>query len=318
MRKDKKKKIKRKNGHKLLLLLIIATIILGVWFGLNIAKNGGGLEGVIATILGEPIEKDESISVLVLGVSKDISVTLTDTIMVCEYNPRTNKASMMSISRDTFVGRNEATAKATDKLNSIYAQSGIDGVLKKVNKITGLDLENYIIVNNNALIEIVDSIGGVEFDVPIDMEYDDPTQDLHIRLKKGVQEIDGEEAEWLLRFRHNNDGSSYPAEYGDNDTGRMKTQRDFIKATVDQAISFKNVFRINRITNAIFDNVETNLDKEIIYSYVPNIINFDMESLKQFEFPTTPKICNELWFNIVDEDKAEDKLLELDAYLNEM
>ena len=318
MRRVNNKKVKRKKGHRLLLLVLIATIILGVWFGINVAKNGGGVEGMIATILGEPIEKDESISVLVLGVSKDISVTLTDTIMVCEYNPKTNRASMMSISRDTFVGKSEASAKATDKLNSIYAQSGIEGVLKKVNKITGLNLENYIIVNNNALIEIVDSIGGVEFDVPIDMEYDDPTQDLHIRLEKGIQEIDGEKAEWLLRFRHNNDGSSYPAEYGDNDTGRMKTQRDFIKATIDQTLSLKNILKINKITNAIFDNVETNLDKEIIYSYVPNIVDFNMENLKQFEFPTTPKICNELWFNIVNEDLAEDKLLELDAYLNEM
>ena len=78
------------------------------------------------------------------------------------------------------------------------------------------------------------------------MKYDDPTQDLHIDLKAGVQMIDGEKAEQLLRFRKNNDGTSYPTEYGDNDTGRMRTQREFIMAVMNQTLKPENIFKIGQ------------------------------------------------------------------------
>ena len=66
----------------------------------------------------------------------------------------------------------------------------------------------YVVISNNALVQLVDEIGGVEFDVPIDMNYDDSTQDLAIHLKKGVQKLNGEQAEGLVRFRKNNNGTS--------------------------------------------------------------------------------------------------------------
>ena len=59
--------------------------------------------------------------------------------------------------------------------------------IEAVNKITGLNLKYYILVDTEALIKLVDQIGGLYFDVPIDMNYDDPTQDLYIHLSKGYQ-----------------------------------------------------------------------------------------------------------------------------------
>ena len=122
-------------------------------------------------------------------------------------------------------GNNIKLAKAQDKINSLYSKKNPEKIMNEVSKITGLDIKNYVTINNDALIKLVDIVGGVEFDVPIDMNYDDRTQNLHIHLKKGLQMIDGKKAEVLLRFRHNNDGSSYPASYGDNDYGRMKTRK---------------------------------------------------------------------------------------------
>ena len=134
---------------------------------------------------------------------------------------------MLSIPRDTFVGRSESTANSTNKINAQYQNDGnVSDMLDAVNNLTGLNIENYVIVKNEGLIQFVDAIGGVEFDVPIDMEYDDAKQNLHIYLSKGRQRLNGEQAEGLLRFRHNNDGTSYPTEYGDNDIGRMRTQRE--------------------------------------------------------------------------------------------
>ncbi len=160
-----------------------------------------------------------------LGQNNDLGQTLTDTIMVLGYNPETQEAFTISIPRDTFVGQNISLAKAQDRINSIYKKKSPEKILNKVSELTGLDIKYYVTVNNEALIKLVDIIGGVEFDVPIDMNYDDKTQNLHIHLNKGVQKIDGKKAEQLLRFRHNNNGTSYSYEYGDNDFGRMKTRK---------------------------------------------------------------------------------------------
>ena len=316
----KKKKVQKKKKKSFLPILFVIVIILGILFGLNVSKNGGGVKGVVATLLGQSrtdLEELETKHVLILGISKDINVNLTDTIMVASYNPDTQKASIMSISRDTFVGKNTSSAKATDKLNSIYAQKGIEGTLNKVSDLVGFEIEDYVIVNNSALIEIVDEIGGVEFDVPIDMEYDDPTQDLHIRLDKGVQKIDGQKAEWLLRFRHNNDGSSYPASYGDNDNGRMKTQREFIKETVKQTLDVKNIFKVKRLADCVYNNIETNIKKDEILGYITCATEFNVENLKTYTFPGESKKCNGFWFVVHDKKDSKELITEITDYLDE-
>ena len=314
-----RRKSKKKKSGKLLGFLFLLVFLLGIWFGVNVYNNGGGLQGVLATILGQKYAEFNNLDtkyVLVLGISEDINAKLTDTIMIGAYNPKTQKAALISISRDTFVGSSMGSAKASDKLNAIYASKGVDGVLKKVNNLTGLDIKDYVIVNNKALVDIVDAIGGVKYDVPIDMEYDDPTQDLHIKLKKGMQKIDGEKAEWLLRFRHNNDGSSYPSTYGDNDLGRMKTQREFIKETVKQTVSLKNIFKIKKLSDAVFNNVETNLDKDTIYAYATCAINFETENLNSYVLPGSSKMLNSLWFSVYSEESGKKLLSEIKTFLD--
>ena len=177
--------------------------------------------------VAETVTNSEPIYVLLLGENKDLGQTLADTIMCLGYNPEEQRAFIISIPRDTFVGQNLNYAKPEDKINSFFSEKNPQKILNKVNELTGLNIEYYMVINNNGLIKLVDLIGGVEFDVPIDMNYDDKSQGLHIHLKKGVQTIDGEKAEMLLRFRHNNNGTTYPQEYGDNDFGRMKTRKKF-------------------------------------------------------------------------------------------
>ena len=317
--KKTKKVIKRKKNHRLLKIFLLVVVIFILWFTAQVQIKGGGVQGVMATFLGQSkqdIEALETKYILVLGISKDINANLTDTIMVAAYNPQMQKASLISLSRDMFVGNDTSTAKATDKLNSVYSSKGIDGVLNKVNTVTGLNIKDYVIVNNNALIEIVDVIGGVEFNVPIDMKYDDPTQDLHIDLKKGLQIIDGTEAEWLLRFRHNNDGTSYPASYGDNDTGRMRTQREFITEILKQTIDVKNVFKVKSLAEAIYNNVETSMEKDEIYAYITCAMNFDTDNFKTYAFPGESKKCNGLWFFVHYKEQGKVLINNMEEYLN--
>ena len=305
------KKKKKKHGFFKIffLILIIVSIVAGVKLGVGIYENGGGLEGFLVTTFGtgRKLEDLDTIYILLMGVSTDLSNDLTDTIMVCGYNPKTDEAMMLSIPRDTFIGKNKNKAKGTDKINYLYTK-GPESTLEAVEEITGMQIPYYAVVKNDVLIQIVDVIGGVEFNVPIDMKYDDPTQDLHIDLKKGLQKINGEKAEQLLRFRHNNDGSSYPVEYGDNDYGRMRTQREFIKATISQTIKFRNITKINSILKTIFNNVETNLGLEDIFSYIPYASDIDLDNMSMEQLPGQSELCNGVWIYVHDE-KATEKLV---------
>ena len=117
--------------------------------------------------------------------------------MVASYNPKTQKASLMSIPRDTYVGRrnrNTATQNylASYKINTVFRSgTNIPEAIDRINALTGLNLENYVIIDTKALIKLVDAIGGVTFNVPIDMYYtEDTDQNLYIDLKAGEQLIE--------------------------------------------------------------------------------------------------------------------------------
>ena len=320
--KEKNQKNKKKFSiiNFLLKLFLFIIVILGILIGLLYYKtqeNGGGLRGALITILGltpQEVENLETKNVLLLGVSKDLDSTLTDTIIVCSYNPKTQTAYMLSIPRDTFVGKNQNTAKGTDKINSLYSKSP-EKLLEKVSDITGIDVEYYAVVDNNALIEIVDIIGGVNFNVPIDMDYDDPTQDLHIHLSQGMQKIDGKKAEQLLRFRHNNDGTSYPVEYGDNDYGRMRTQREFISETLKQTLVIKNIFKSKEILDTVFNNIETNMEIKELLPYIPDAVEFDINSIISNQLPGESKKLNNLWFFVYDKKETKNLVREMQSNL---
>lgn len=322
-KKDAKKPKKKRNFllqfiGKILLLLFVFIILLAVYLGYKTYENGGGVVGFLCTIMGQS-RKDVSnlgtIDVLLLGVSKDIQADLTDTIMIVRFNPQTGKIAMLSIPRDTFVGKNKDQAKGSDKINSLYTK-GTEKLEKEIEELTSIEIEYYAVVSNDAVINIVDIMGGVWFDVPIDMNYDDPTQDLHIHLEKGYQLINGEKAEQLLRFRHNNDGTSYPASYGDNDFGRMKTQRAFIEETLKQLIDIKNLPKVMAIKNAVFNNIETNAEEEEVKKYIPLTPLIDVSNIKSYQLPGQSERCNDLWFFVHSQSKTNEVVKEMCNYVD--
>ena len=143
------------------------------------------------------------------------------------------------------------------------------------------------------------------------MDYDDPTQDLHIHLKAGVQLIDGAKAEQLLRFRHNNDWTTYPVEYGDNDLGRMRTQREFIQETLKQLVKFENVTKVLDIIDITFNNIKTDLSMETIKYYIPYIFKFNMQNIQTGTLPGASEQCNGIWIYVANSRKTKELVDEL-------
>lgn len=345
MKKEAKVDNKNKNNKEkksvvgkifkfILLLLLIAIIVYVINFAIQYFKHTKNMEGkeydpLSAVALGidpQKLKEVERLNVLILGESgiPGEDYKLTDSIMVASYNPQTQQASLLSIPRDTYVGKkdkNTATSNylASYKINTVYRNgTNIPETIECVNNITGLNLDKYLLIDTDAIIEVVDAIGGVTFDVPIDMDYDDPAQDLHIHLKAGEQLIDGEKAEQLLRFRHNNDGTSYPSEYGDNDIGRMRTQREFIQVTAKQLLRVENVTKVLNLMDIVFKNVKTNLDMETLKYYIPYIFKFNTSNIVSDTLPGTPEKCNGIWIYTANktqtkqviEDLFTDKIVE--------
>ena len=321
IKKKKKKKSIIGTIFKLILsLLIIALIAYAAYFAYEYSKHTKAMEGkeydpLSATALGINPEKLKTvgrINILLLGESGvGDGYNLTDTIIIASYNPQTQQASLLSIPRDTYVGKrdkNSATQNylASYKMNAVYRNGeNLEETIECVSNLTGINIDNYILVNTDAIIEIVDAIGGVWFDVPIDMNYDDTNQDLHIHLQAGEQLIDGNKAEQLLRFRHNQDWTSYPTEYGDNDIGRMRTQRAFIEATAKQLLKIENVTKVLKLLDIVSNNVRSNLDFQTLKYYIPYAFKFDTSNILSDVLPGVSEQCNGIWIYTADKTKTK-------------
>lgn len=313
--KNGKKKLTKKQKLIIVLSIILGFfLILGVVFGVYIYKSGGNVKDAVLNIATDIVGEQDPIFVLVLGVSEDISAKLTDTIMLCGYNPSTQKAFMLSIPRDTFVGKSEASANGYDKINAQFQKSA-EKTVETVELLTGVKIDHYVIVRNISITSIFECIGSIEFDVPINMNYDDPTQDLHIHLKKGMQTLEPEQIEQLLRFRHNNDGSSYPSSWGDNDYGRMRTQREFIKAAMNQVISLQNIGKLKDIASMVYTNLQTNMSGYKVLDYVPHALKFNTSNLRSEQLPGQSAMINNLWFYQHSKSQTRKLVDELMIYL---
>ena len=292
--KKKKKKTKKRGILKKVLLGILIVIIIALgYFVYKVQKNGGGAQGIVATMLGTDMSSKKEmpkINVLLLGASQN----LTDTIMIASYDPTMQTATLMSIPRDTFVGKDKNKATASDKINSIY-QYGPEKTLKAVNEITGLNIKYYLAIDTKALRELVDAIGGVTFDVPIDMHYTDTSQGLYIDVKAGEQLLDGDKAEQVVRFRHNDDGSSYPMSYGDNDIGRMRTQREFMITVAKQTLKPSNITKLVKLIDIAKSNIKTNIEYDVMKDYIPHMVEFNTDNIVTATLPGQPEKCNGVW-----------------------
>lgn len=311
--KEKKQKGNKSKKKKVLIILgvivLILALIIGMW-AYRAEKLGGGLQGLIAATMGhdENTKKNlDAITFLALGKSQN----LTDTLMVCSYDPKTQTAVMLSIPRDTFTGTNQNKATASQKINALY-QISPQRTLDAVNKITGLNIKYYAMIDTVSLKKVVDAIGGVYFTVPMDMKYDDPSQKLYIDLKEGYQLLNGDKAEQLVRFRHgNNSSQTYPSEYGEQDLGRMRTQREFLVTAAKQILQPQNIFKIGEFIEIAHKHLETNIPLDVIKDYIPYAIEFNTENVKSEMLPGEPKQCNGVWLYIQNEKETKQIVQEL-------
>lgn len=178
----------------------------------------------------------------------------TDTIMVVSYDVKNQKLNLMSIPRDTMVN----VSWDIKKINSVYAMGGIKTLQKHIGKLIGFTPDYYVKIDLQAFVDVVDLLGGVEFDVPISMHYHDPAQGLSIDLEPGMQTLNGEQAMGLVRFRKSDRGANGRIS-GYDDTGRVATQQAFLKAMFQKCVKLTNWTKITNYVEIFEKNVESDL-----------------------------------------------------------
>ena len=219
--------------------------------------------------------KDGVYTVLVFG--EDTTSGSTDTIMLVTLDTVNTTINCVSIPRDTMVN----ISSSTKKINSVYAVSGLEALEKQVANITGITPDAYIKIEWEAIGTLVDAIGGVYFDVPYDMDYDDPAQDLSIHLSSGYQLLDGDKAMQLVRWRKNNDGS-----VSVGDVGRLEIQHDFLIAVAEQTLDVSNLANLDELVEIFNENVETDLTLGNLLWFANKLSSIDLDTgLNFFTLP---------------------------------
>lgn len=304
---------------RIVLVLIIVIVISGLGvFGavkyLNWRAEHDEIVDEHGNVTVTPEAKVEpNVTCLFMGVNG----ALTDFIMLGQYNPNTREVDLLSIPRDTKV---EGTVDG--KINSAYAGKYPERSIAKVEDVTGIKAEYYVVFNTKILRQIVDEIGGVTVDVQINMNYDDPYQNLYIHLKKGTQTLTGSQAEQFCRFRKNNDGSGY----ANGDVGRVAAQQQFIKALINRVLEPQNLLKINKLVNIVIDNTKTNITWDVAKNYIDDVATFRSDRIDIATIPgaggyasnglsyffrdeeKTEALVQEMFFKKTEEDNSEEDL----------
>lgn len=234
------------------------------------------------------MKKGIKLNVAVFGVDDD--GTRTDVMFVVHFDSKDKKTSIISLPRDTRVSivdsvRQKLNAEgryyqSPTKLNAVHSYSGkemgADNTVLQIEDLLGISIDHYIKVDLKAFRKIVDTIGGVEVDVPRDMYYMDPVQNLSINLKAGVQTLNGDKAEQLVRFRS----------YKQGDLERVKVQQMFLKEFAKKVLSSETILKnLPDYISTLYSDIETNITMGDALKYVNYIKRIDVNNMTMETIP---------------------------------
>lgn len=264
-----------------IIVFVLALIIVAVYVAFQlfiqppeignevIIRPGGGSSSAAET--AAPISSDEPALVfhrqegvytcLLLGVA---DYGGSDTIMLGVFDTKGKTASLISIPRDTLVNVN-----GDRKINSTYSLGGAELVAETVSSLLAVPIDYYVTVDFEGFAAIVDEIGGVWFDVPPGMDYEDPDQNLAIHISPGYQKLNGKDAVGVMRCR---------SAYITADIGRVETQRRFLAALVSQTITLSNVTKVTSLINTLNTYVDTDMPLDKMVYFATQAIGMDLES----------------------------------------
>lgn len=276
----------KKSKVTLLVSAVVACMILGIFIVASGILNDKTL--LPDKELGGII--DSKTNILIIGVEKRSSDKMrADTFMLLSLDKENKILNLLSIPRDTLITTDNQETKLSMTSNN-------DDILDAVTNNLGIPVSYYVNVNFEAFRSIIDILGGVEFDVPMDMVYEDSYQDLSINIAKGTQVLDGKNAEHLVRFR-----SGYP----DGDMSRMAIQQSFVKALIEQKFNTKHILDISKVYNELSKNIVTNYPFDKIVKDIAALSEINIDKVESFTLEGETSNRDNRLFYVVNEEKTK-------------
>ena len=296
-----------KKTKRIMALIAVVSIMLSVFLGVFSARAVSGIyfgeEVNIASLDEAQAESVGIVNILLLGV--DEGGLRSDTIMLVSLNGDTKAVNVLSIPRDTrvpfgsnYYKINAAIGIGDQEVRKGNLQEPEELTIQKVKMLTGMPVHYFMTINFDAFIEIIDILGGVDFEIPFDMVYNDPAQDLHINLKAGMQHLDGKEAHDFVRFRKGDPGHQG---YATGDLGRIEAQQAFMRALAEQKLKPQYLLKATEIFASIKEHVRTNYSAADLLKHLGVIKDIDPANIKMHQLPGTTQTIGGQSYVICDE-----------------
>lgn len=293
-------------GISLAVIIAVAAVCMGIDF-----SGSNNEEAVDNTSTVEAA--DGKINVLLMGV--DVDGLRTDAIMLASFDTETKEVNMLSIPRDTkmYIGNRYQKINAAHAFMDESGEiGGATATCEAVTRITGIPINYYVDFSFDAVAHVIDELGPIEFTIPdlygdgVGMVYDDPVQSLHINLPPGDYQLNGQQAVWLMRYRHGNVNPSTGVfkGYVNGDSDRVEMQQKFLKAVVDQKVNASLILKIPSIFKDISSEIKTNFTVSEVIKYSKYLADFSSVNIHSYSLPgeySSDSANGDVWIPNMDE-----------------
>ncbi len=269
----KKVKIKKKEKNKflgpLITVVLVISLIIIVVFYINYYFFGGRVK--------QYVKKAENITLLFLGKDEGIGGERTDTIFLFVYNPSSHRVGIIAFPRDLIVNVETDIGTKSEKINGIYARYGLNTLIKSVERLSGIEVKFYAIMDLKSLVKIVDLVGGVEVYVTKPMHYLDKSAGLYINIPPGLIRCDGMKAMEFIRYRGDERG----------DIARIEREYEFLVNFAREVVIKKNLISNIKLLKILFKMVDTNLNFRDVINLIKTTSINAVESIDFMKIPGT-------------------------------
>ena len=242
-----------------------------------------------------PAERRKSVYTLILAGMDEVSGN-TDTILIGRVDAEARRIDLVSIPRDTYVNR----PWEVRKINCAYTAArnaggnGLEGLREVMRGLCGFEADCCAVADLNTVEQAIDLMGGVYYDVPFDMDYEDAAQDLSIHIPAGYQCLSGEQCVQLCRYRKN---------YVNGDLDRIALQHDFLKAAARQFISLGSLPNLARVVQLAASSVDSDLTAANIAFFLRSAIQCSDGDIHFYTMPNRPADAGGLSYTFAEKDE---------------
>lgn len=268
-------------------LVVVSALIVAAYIGLQLMSKAPEQKAPVnntpdnnAAVVGDTsgdtsqadpkaLERREGVYNIFLAAT-DVEGFRTDTMMVLSYDTVEQHVGVVSIPRDTLVARESGNP------HLVYGPGGLEQRIEDVSDMFGIVIDGYVKVDINGFIALVDYLGGVDVDIPLDMNYDDPYQNLHIHYTKGTHHLDGQGAMEVARYRHDNsDSPNYMANQWYTDIQRNEMQQQILVNLAKKVLAWDSLTKINGFVEIFNQYVETDLTLSNMLFFAQKAVDLD-------------------------------------------